>query len=62
MFVELEFRLGFGLDIQSTSQELETAVFQDEDGKDEEGMLHFEGLQILLPFMRLRIGEATAIV
>jgi hypothetical protein len=62
MLFEITWRLGIGVDIQHVEQEFEPCEFVDEDDKEEEGMLHFSGLRVLLPFIQIRFGEATALV
>ena len=58
MFFELEFRQGLGLDIQYIEEQLESVIAVDEDANEEPGLLRFQGIRILLPFIQIRWGEA----
>lgn len=55
---EITFRQGIGLDIQYVEDEMEPILVYDEDNSEEEGILVFTGVRILLPFVQIRMGEA----
>lgn len=58
MFLEVEFRQGIGIDIQYMEEMLESVMTYDEHDKEEPGILWFQGIRILLPFIQIRLGEA----
>ena len=55
---EVTFRQGIGLDIQYIEDEMEPILVYDEDETEEQGILVFTGVRLLLPFVQIRMGEA----
>jgi hypothetical protein len=61
MFLEVEWCLGIGLYIKQVDQELESVIAFDEEENEEPALLHFSGICIYLPFIRIRLGEAEIV-
>lgn len=55
---EITLRQGIGLDIQYVEEEMEPVLVYDEDETEEQGILVFTGVRLLLPFVQIRMGEA----